>query len=878
MLVLRGPAGIGKSALAQHLRTTATERGARLVTTTITEAETSIGWAAVATLLHALRDAVEERPAEHRSVLRRAMGVEPGGDPVEPLAVSAALADILRTTAAERPLVILIDDVHWLDAASAGAISFAVRLSSDIPVLLAVAHRPESMHLDLARTVDAEDMVVIEPTPLSVAGVRDLLRTHDVELGRVDLVRLHTASGGNPMHVIESAKALQRGASLHDALLPASLSDLVDRALSRVAPEHVPLLSAAALMPSPTVHRLEAVESPAAVRAALTAAEAADVIHIDGDIVTFRHPLLRAGLPARLGTFATRTLHRRLADLADDPVARAAHLAEAAVAPDAPAADELEVAARAAGARGMRLEAALLAQRALEVTDPADADSLLERRLVAADAALTAGEARRTLDLLLPVIDDIPPGDRLYDALRLMLVAHAVVNGTESAIPLARRLLDALPNDNPRRPRAHTALARTLLFADMPAALEVARAAEASARARGVADDIDDAFATRLIAEALIGEPIDIDAMRAQVQRAVDAGRFVTPPAFGELTVWVDQLDLAELLYEHALAVDEGSGEVPRVLDTASQLVDIRLRQGRLADARALGERTLALGVAADFPTSVASCLGDLAVVEALSGRPYQQHVRDLARRDLRLASSDQMQLDAVIGHAELIGGRTPQALSSLRAAHERAMAIGFRDLGALPYHGNLVEALVTSDAIDEAIAVLRLVTDTAHRSDRPRGYAEAARCAALVRSAQGDLEDAARAAEASLAAHDDLGLPIERGRVLLLAAAIARRRKQRGRARTLLEAARELFTSCEAWALVGRVEAELKRLGGQQGGDLTATEARIARLVLAGRTNDEIATELFVSRRTVESNLTSIYRKLGVRSRTQLAAHGGLL
>jgi DNA-binding CsgD family transcriptional regulator len=142
-----------------------------------------------------------------------------------------------------------------------------------------------------------------------------------------------------------------------------------------------------------------------------------------------------------------------------------------------------------------------------------------------------------------------------------------------------------------------------------------------------------------------------------------------------------------------------------------------------------------------------------------------------------------------------------------------------------------------------------------------------------MVLAAVGDLTAADVAATSAIAAFETLPLPIEQGRALLLAGSIARRRKQRARAGDLLRAADTLFVRTGALAYSRRVHAELDRLGAPSTNELTATETQIAELVVAGRRNDEIAGELFITRRTVEANLTRVYRKLGVRSRTELAA-----
>ncbi len=873
LLGLRGSAGIGKSALAQVLRDRARERGARVVPVTVTEAETYIGWAGVATVVHGLRDFVPS-VSEHQREVLLAIGAAAAAPPIEPLAVAAALAELLRSAAARQPLVLLLDDVHWLDATSAGALSFAIRIVDEAALLVAVAYRPEPMAFDLQRTVDQDDLITVEPRELSVAGVRELIAAHQVELGRVDLVHLHQVTGGNPMHVVEAARALQHGASLHDALSSGSLADLVDESLTRFAADRLPVLNAAALMPSPTIARLERVHPAAEVRSALAAAEAADLIHVEGeDSIVFRHPLVRAGLARRMGTLERRETHRRLAELADDSDVRAAHLAESAVAPDASAATELETAAASAGSRGMRIEAARLARRAFELTDPSDVTTQMQRRLFAADAALAGGDPRRALELLLPVVGELPPGDTLHDALLTVLVSVSVSEGIERCVPWAQRLLAAAPADHPRRSRAHTILAQTMLYCDVPGAVRTAIEAEATARRLGNPRAIDEAESTRLVAEAMLGEPVDVEVIRSKALAAIERGRHVVPASFGELVVWTDQLDVAEPLYEQAVRLYEASGEVHSLLDSLTQLAGVRMRLGDLENARAIIERSLALAIAADYPTDAALRLGELAVVDALTANPYIPVLDAIDRRKARLSATDHMQLNATMGYAELVGGRPERAADALRAAHERAEQIGFRGLGALPYHANLVEALMAIDARDEAATVVAWIADRAAHSGRPRGGAESARAEALLLAGSGDLAGAAAAAERSLEAHRSLTLPIERARVLLLAGAIARRAKRRGPARLMLDEAHRLFGEHGAIALQRRAAAEMNRLGGNRGSELSATEARVAELVVGGRTNDEIAAVLFVSRRTVESNLTRIYRKLGVRSRTELAA-----
>ena len=175
---------------------------------------------------------------------------------------------------------------------------------------------------------------------------------------------------------------------------------------------------------------------------------------------------------------------------------------------------------------------------------------------------------------------------------------------------------------------------------------------------------------------------------------------------------------------------------------------------------------------------------------------------------------------------------------------------------------------------IDEARPIVARLEASAAGRDRPWAAGTAARGRALLAEAAGDLGEAEAAAEESSAALDRSGHPFETARSRLVLGRILRRSRQRRRARQVLEDARDTFRELGARAWVTRAEEELARIGGRTsaGGELTPTERRVAELVAEGRTNREVAATLVVSERTVESTLTQIYRKLDVRSRTELA------
>jgi DNA-binding CsgD family transcriptional regulator len=185
------------------------------------------------------------------------------------------------------------------------------------------------------------------------------------------------------------------------------------------------------------------------------------------------------------------------------------------------------------------------------------------------------------------------------------------------------------------------------------------------------------------------------------------------------------------------------------------------------------------------------------------------------------------------------------------------------------------VEVLVALGRLDEADALLVPLEEKGRKLHRAWAMATAARCRALLTAARGDLPAALKAADVAVREHDGLPLPFERGRTLLVKGAIQRRAKRKREARETLTQALDIFEGLGARLWAEKARAELARIGGRAPAplDLTPTEGRVAELVAAGGTNREVADALFVSVHTIEANLKRIYRKLGIRSRTELAA-----
>ena len=660
VVAVRGEAGIGKTSLLTEFRAEAARRDADVLTSSVTDVETSIGWAGLATLLNGTEPDIERLLPPQRDALRATTG-HGGGQHVEPLTVAAALAELLRRLAEHRPLVVIVDDVHWLDPATAGALSFAIRLQADSPILYVLAARTARLPLDLERLVDPsapEDLVTVQPARLSVGAIHELLhRRFDLQLGRVDLVRLHELTGGNPLHVIETGRLLANGVPLTDALMPASLAGIVDMQLERIDSAHLPVLQAAALMPTIDVEQLAQVHPTTTVESAITQAESLDIVDVHRSGVSFRHPLVQAGLARRLSIFERRSLHRRLAGLSEEIDVVAYHLSEATDGYAEATAEVLEAAAHAAVDRGLPAQAARHALRAYEVTDPVDVGRRSRRRLLAATTATDAGDPRGALDLLLPVVDT--DASERAEILPAIAVAATAASRVNAGLPWIRRWIDETPADTDSHVRALMMLSRAMQFHDVAAAGDAADRALESASVIGDEALIADARAALDLADHLAGKPIDVDRL-VLVPEPRDAGGLDTARSMtAAMLIWSDRLDEAAAVLTAELEVLESRGSVIGTLDTASHLIDVRFRGGDLDGAAALVERSLALAKAAGFDKRVRLRSAELTLLAALRGDPNVsfidggEHVTDPWSR------AETAKLDATLGHAALIVGDT---------------------------------------------------------------------------------------------------------------------------------------------------------------------------------------------------------------------------
>jgi DNA-binding CsgD family transcriptional regulator len=891
---LVGEAGIGKSTVAATIRTAAREQGWRVWSAAPTEAESTFPWTGLAQLLSDVRRTDLETLVEAHVTQLQSATSPARTEPVGPELVAfglAALFDAARDDTA--PVLLVIDDAHWLDQPTAGALAYALRGTPRRRfVALLSARTGEPLPFEPRRLVDPEHYTRLELAGLSLASLREIIAAATGHaFGRAELAQLEQRTGGNPLYATELARAVLDGVPLEAAALPESLRATIGRRIDALPADTRRVLGAAALAVHPTVALLTSALPDVDVVGALGPAETEAVAHIRRrgpaeSLVEFRHPLLAAAAIDTLTTEQRRALHQALAASVDDPVERAGHLI-ADLRADPVRAEQLEHAAREASSRGAVDAACDIARASVDASPPdSDVVMLLERRLLHTDLALNAGrfaEMSAEIANLRAALSGPPPADcdtggwRDLSERTTVLETLAIVGtrGMRAAAEHAERALGEVLDPH-RRYRLQSLLVRTIQHHD------VSHAAEVAERAFGAGTEHTGWIAVLgtaqlALARAAAGDPVDLDAVLAGSESLTDDEREQFASQLVEAFVWTDHPRAREVA-EISLARYQRLGN----------------RSVYLSDLMTLGQHDLVRGAwdraeealvriqefAAEF-LDIRQALADLAILRAGQGQA------DAARRLLDeavsapdpalVAPTERLWVACAAGTVSYTLG-SPDAADQLLAAERLADDLGVHAVRGLHVRRDLVEALVAAGRLDEAeLAVARLETD-ANRNQLPPALADADAAAAVVAAARGDFAAARARFAAALAVQREYDLRYELARTFLAAGSAARRAGARAEAREHLEAGHALFAEMGAAIWARRAAEELQRVVGRRGpadvDRLTPTEHQVAQLVVAGKTNAEIAAALFVSVRTVESNLTRTYRKLGVRSRTELARH----
>jgi DNA-binding CsgD family transcriptional regulator len=883
-LVLAGAAGAGKTTLLRAGAALAAERGMIVLQSTPAGGDLRLAFAGLADLLEPhLADVVGELPAPQARALRVALLLEDAPAlPPESRAIAAALRGALSLLATSAPVLMVIDDVQWLDSASEAAVGFAIRRVADEPVGLLCAQRSVSpgadLPLELARARLRSEVLPVGG--LSLGAVHRMLRARlGTPFSHPALRRIEAGSAGNPFVALEIGRALVRRGSSFTAdprlPVPATLSGLVGERLGTLAPAVMDAIQLVAVMPDEPADKYLAA---GAHSTALDDAILAGLLEEDGDRLRFTHPLLAAAVDASIPPARKRSLHEAAAGIARLPEERARHQALAATGPSAPVAQELAEAGHAAAARGAPSAAAELFELAAELTP--GGDGLRDRRrLDSARQLAFAGDTGAARALLEELTLTLAPGADRSDALSQLGRLREDDLGVAAA--LLRQALDEAYGDMTRAADIRMALSDiALATGDQAIALEEARHALADAEAAGDPALLASALAQAYCYAFITGSDLD----DSQLERALELEQTVgraplrTQPSFvaGFCHLSQGRLEEAEIELQRVLDRATADGVEYSRADALLRLSLLAVRRGNARHAAELAAAGLEIAEQLDLPQVVSALLYGCGRAALQLGEADK--VRALARQGTELAtrSGDRpyvISYEALLGSLDLALGEFTAAAGRYRPLLKVGREMGMRLFVTQGIAPDAVEAFSAAGYVDEADELLTevapLVTDT---------VTEAAflRCRGAVAIARGELDAATADLQSALRLLDRVSpQPVERGRTLLALGVIQRRLKQRAAARETLTEAMTIFTAVEAPLWAARARAELTRISGraQAADELTSTERQVAELVARGLSNREVAGELFVSVRAVESTLTKTYAKLGVRSRTELAS-----
>jgi DNA-binding CsgD family transcriptional regulator len=887
--IIEGEAGIGKTALWRAGIGCAGERGFRVLVSRPSGAEVNLSFAGLGDLLRGEFDSVlPQLPPPQQRALEAALALSDATDVGSDYrTLGLAVLGAFRARAVNGEFVVAIDDVQWLDAASARVLEFALRRLDHEPVALLVSLRIGDAGAPRS-PIDLERLFALAPERAQLGALRldalhELLRQRlQVNLSRPVLVRLHAVSSGNPFYALEIARALVAEGDaddLHTLPLTATLREVVQRRLRRLPVAVRETLVAAAALSRPSVSVLTAwAGSDERIQRDLERARGAGVVDVDGERIEFDHPLLAAGVYAAAGSAERRRTHAELARVVTDDEERARHLARAATGPDPAVVSALRDAAIHARARAAPDAALELLEEAIRLSTSADVVGVIS--LDAAEIAYTVGDHVRARQLLERIVAEPDAAPSHPHALVLLT---RVVHDFGAAAPLLREARARAPDD----PRLLSEIERNLASAawavleDVVVGLEHARAAVAFAEAAGDDAAFRHALAWLVRLECLAGLPphpalaglVEAPGGREEPLRVVQGLSYT----WAQMLDWTDELEAAASTLERLRDEAAAIGNFHALGPVLQFLALVLCRRGEAQTARHVAEEGVAVARASGDISGLTPALGSLAHVYAQLGEV--ELARAAGAEGLAMAEQTnfrygELRLRHALGILELSLGSFARTRELLAGVAPVRWAAGYRDPSIVRSVPDEVEALVALGAVDDAVEALTPFEEYATMLERRWALGTSARCRGLVAAARGEPSFAWEAFERALELQRRLPEPYELARTLLVYGTARRRAKSRGQARELLEEALSIFERIGAKLWAERARAEIRRVGGARRApdELTATERRVAELVADGLSNKLVARELYMSVKTVEGNLSRIYRKLGVSSRTQLA------
>jgi len=879
VVVLRGESGIGKTALLDYAAGAA--GGLRVLRAAGVETEAELAYAGLHLLFRPVLDRVDGLPEPQAAALRGAFALSAKGSD-QPFLVGLAVLSLLSELAEDRPVVCLIDDAHWLDAASADALVFAARRLEAEGVVLLLAAR------DGPRPFAAPGLPELQVVGLDSCQAGMVLDDRAPQLSPAVRGRVLAEADGNPLALVELASAVTTGAdgpTLAEPLpVTRRVQDLLAAQVRGLGDQAGLLLLLAAAEPTGDLDQvLLAARKLGAGADALAPAERAGLVSVDQGRLVFRHPLVRTAAYHGAPLSARQAAHRAMAGVLDgqtDPVGRRVwHLAAATSGRDELVAAELERVAEHSRDRGGYAAVSAAYERAAQLTP--DRQVRARRLIAAATAALDAGQAERAHRLADHAEQLANDGLLLAQLAQLRLMMAVTVAGLREH--RIQALADAAVSIVGRHP-AHAA--RMLCHAFRASLVE--EMAELSRQLAARICDLALPPGTRL-------QPID----EAIVQEA----RFV---AGDSRASW-------QLIRQCVAAVQrDPSGADPRDRVCASQVAFLlgnidatwEISAAIAADCRrhgmvgwlpgALQGLTVAQILRGEWPQARASAAEGLKLASDIGQHSRAAFLASLSSL-LDAYAGDTDGCRAWLAEHKRLGGM-PSANRNFHGSHLGLLDLGRGQFGsaldrltAIParwanssefmFLPDLVEAAARNGATDRARQALTQFRTWTQHGEAPWALAVTHRCEALV----SDDTAAEHHYQEAIRLHGRGGRPFERARTHLVYGEWLRRNRRRGDARAQLTIALEIFEDLGAPTWAHRASIELAAVGAPTVGRparppgvlsrLTPQELQVVELAATGLSNRDIGAQMFLSPRTVGYHLYKAYPKLGVASRAELGA-----
>ncbi len=890
-VTILGEPGMGKTSLLGFVADCARLKELPVHTLRGMESEAVLPFAAITDLLWPLRAHLEGLPAVQREALEVCLALS-AGSTTGPLAACAGALGVLASATDQRPLIVLVDDFQWLDAESAQILLFVARrvVHERLAMVFTVRAEPDSPLPDTG-------LPMLSLTGLSTRDCAKITAAMGLAVGPRELASLLDATGGNPLAIAERLRTARAGGRDGDPWdgsrldLHHSLERTWGRLIDRLPDDtRIAMFVVAADHDTGGRHTATALKSLGLSLTSLSPAERLGLVARRSEGIRLRHPLLRSVVIARAPVADRVAGYHALAEAADG-FSRSWYLAAAALGPDEQVASALVVAAEDARRRNGLWASARTLHRAAELT--ANPVVRGERLLHAAHDAHLAGDSSSAVAWCQQAL-------RYRDDPSFAVDVQRIAGGALTWLGEPKRALE-LMTGAAARARFHDPVraAEILAEATGPAIMQgdINLVRELSEQVERIwAQSVDAATAATPTAFAMVAEAFSIsgDTNRAApyLRRAAElpASSNMTAALHGAAFLaqslgWAERY--SEARYQLTILLDAarrlGS---PTILAFALAIsAEIAWWSGRWTTAYADATEALQWATENSQPGLVAYALSMLSRIEAARGEreQCQAHI-DQAQREVepRGVGCVPVYTHAALGLSALSMGELSDAAEKLQYAWDLALRQGINNPNVFPIAGDLVEVLARAGEHYRCRQILNWLDERVRATGLAYPRAAACRARGILTA---DTDQAQRLFTESLRTLEKVGpIAFEQARTLLCAGEAMRRNRRPVAAREPLHEALIHFESLGARPWAARARAELAATGVKDQhatywGDrqnglqvLSAQELQVARIAGRGQNNIEVAAALFVSRKTVEAHLTRVYRKLGIRSRTELA------